>query len=113
MEHEVLLLLAFVALEPLPVIGCPQRRRNKSLRLSTREQRRAMSAWQHASLDADGTNLIEGTTIGTDAILGDLLAERTLDQVLVIRCQLLLGVGLVGGKFGSELVLDLLDQRIA
>ena len=38
MEHEVLLLLTLVALEPLPVIGRSQCCRNQRLGLATREQ---------------------------------------------------------------------------
>ena len=38
MQHEVLLLLAFIGLEPLPIVGCAQSSRNQSLRLAACKQ---------------------------------------------------------------------------
>jgi hypothetical protein len=71
-------------------------------------------AGQNAGLDGDFANLVEGAAIGTDALLGHLLAEGALAQMLVVVRQLLLGGGfVVGGQLGSQLVLDLLDERIA
>ena len=113
MQHEVLPLLAFVALQPLPVVGCAQRRRNQRLRLAARKQRRTVRPRQHAGLNRDGPNLVERAAIGPDALLGHLLAEDALAQVLVIVRQLLLGCRIVGRQFGGQLVLDLLDQRVA
>ena len=112
-EHEVLPLLAFVAFQPLAVVGGAQRCGNQCLGFAAGEQRRAVRAGQNAGLDGDGANLVEGAAVGTDAVLGHLLAEDPLAQMLVIGGQLLLGCGIVGGKPGGQLVLDLLDQRVA
>ena len=61
----------------------------------------------------DGANLVEGAAVGTNAVLGHLLAEGPLAQMLVVGGQLLLGGRIVCRKLGSQLVLDLLDQRVA
>ena len=51
-EHEVLFLLAFVALQALAVVGRAQRCRNQGLRFAARKQRRTMRARQNAGLNA-------------------------------------------------------------
>ena len=61
----------------------------------------------------DGANLVEGAPVGPDALLRHLLAEDPLAQMLVIMRQLLLRVGIVGRQSGGQLILDLLDQRVA
>ena len=97
-EHEVLFLLALIALQALAVVGGAQRGGNQGLRLAAGKERRAVRAGQNAGLDGDLANLVEGAAIGTDAILGHLLAEDPLAQMLVIVRQLLLGRGIVGGQ---------------
>ena len=72
-----------------------------------------MRTGQDSGLDADGSNLVEGATIGTDAVFRHLLAEEPFNQMLVIGRKLLLRTGIIGGKRSRELILDLLDQRIA
>ncbi len=113
MKHEVLLLLAFIALQPLPIIRGAQRRRHQRLRLAAREERRTVSTRQHAGLDRDCANLVECATIGTNPILRHLLAESPLAQKFVVGRQLLLRVGIVGRQLRGQFILDLLDQRIA
>ena len=84
-QHEVFLLLAFIALQPLRVVHGAQRRRHQRLRFAARKQRRSVRPGQHAGLDRDGTNLVERAAIGPDALLRHLLAEHPLAQMLVIR----------------------------
>ena len=116
-QHEALLLLAFEGFEALRVVVGAECCGDQGLRLAAGEERRAVGAGQHASLNGDGANLVEGAAVGTDAVLGDLLAEDALAQRLVVVGHLLLGGGLFGfGQFlqlGGQLVLDLLDERVA
>ena len=68
-EHEVFLLLPFIALQALSVIGGAQCCRHQGLRFTTREQCRTMSAGKNAGLDRDLANLIERATVGTNPSL--------------------------------------------
>ncbi len=72
-----------------------------------------MNARQHADFNRDLADLVEAAPIGTNAILGHLLAEDSLAHRFVILRQLLLGVRIPFGKLLGQLVLDLLDQRVA
>ncbi len=90
-EHEVFLLLAFVGLQALAVVGGAQRGRDQCLRLAACKERRTVSARQHARFNGDRANLIECTAIWPNAILGDLLTEDPLAQMLVVGSQLLFG----------------------
>ena len=112
-QHEGLLLLAFIAFQPLAFVGGAQRGRHQGLRLAAGKQRRAVRAGQNAGLDGDLANLVEGAAVGPDALLGHLLAEDPLAQLLIVVGQLLLGARIVGGQLGGQLVLDRLDQRLA
>ena len=114
-QHEALLLLALEGLQALRVVACAQGRRYQRLRFAAGEERRAVRAGQNADFDGDGTNFVECTAVGTDALLGDLLAEDVLAQSLVVFRELLLRVRnfLTVGHPGCQLVLDLLDQRVA
>jgi hypothetical protein len=77
-QHERLLLLAFVAFKTLPIIGGAEGGSDQSLGFAAGEESGAVGAGQNAGFDADLANLIEGATVGTDAIDGDLLAEDAL-----------------------------------
>ncbi len=112
-QHEGVLLFALVRLQPLAFVGGAQGGRNQGLGLAAGEQRRAVRARQNAVFNGDGANLVEGAAIGPDALLGDLLAEDALAQMLVVVSQLLLGIRIVGGQSRGQLVLDRLDQRLA
>ena len=116
-KHEGLLLLAFIALQPLSIVLGAECGRNQGLGFTACKQRRAVHAGQNFGLDGDFTNLVEGAAIGTDPLLGHLLAEGALAEQFIIVRQLLLGgwirALLVGGQFGHEFVLDLLHERIA
>ena len=61
----------------------------------------------------DCADLVEGAVIGADAVVEDLLAEDGFAQAFEVLGELLGGVGIVGGKFLLELVLDLLDLGVA
>ncbi len=113
MQHEVLALLAFIAFQALTVVSRAQGSGDQSLRFAARKQCRTVRAGQNARLDADGANLVEGAAVRADAVFGDLLAEDALTEVLVVGSELLLGRRIISGQFGRELVLDLLDQRVA
>ena len=113
MEHERLLLLALVALQPLSLVGGAQCGCHQRLRFATSKQRRSVCARQHAGFDGNLTNLVEGAAIRSDPILCHLLAEDPLAQFLIIVSQLLFGRWIISGKRGCQLVLDLLDQRLA
>ncbi len=89
-EHEVFLLLAFVALEALPVVGGAEGGGDQGLGFAAGEERGTVGAGQNAGLDADGADLVEGAAIGTDAFLRDLLAEGALAEKLVVGGELLL-----------------------
>ena len=113
MEHEVLFLLAFIALKTLSIVCCSQGGRYQGLRLSAGEECRAMRAWQNACLDRDLANLVESAAIGTNPVLGHLLAESPFAKQLVIGSQLLLGIRIVGRQLSCQFVLDLLHQCVA
>src|SRR5262249_43995545 len=107
-EHEVLLLLALKRLQPLALIRRSQRRRDQSLRLATRKQRRPVRARQDPRLDRDRSNFVKRPSIGTDSILRYLLPEEPLAQNLVVVPQLLLAVSFLCRNLGGYFVLDLL-----
>ena len=75
MKHEGLLLLAFVALQPLPVIRGAQSGCNQRLCFTARKECRAVNTRQNAGLNRDFANLVECAAIGTNTILRHLLAE--------------------------------------
>ncbi len=112
-QHEVLPLLAFVALEPLAVVRGAERCRHQGLRFTTRKQRRTVGARQHASLNCDRANFVKGAAIGANAILGHLLAEGPFAKQLIVMSKLLLRRRVVGWQRSRQFVLDLLDQPIA
>ena len=80
MQHEALLGFAFEAFEPLHVFAGAEGRRHQGLRLATRKDRRSVSARQHAGLNPDIANLVEGAPIGTTLLMRNLLAEDALAQ---------------------------------
>ena len=57
---------------------------------------------KHAGLDRDGSDLVEGAAIGTNPILGHLLAEDPFAQQFVVVRQLLLRRGIVGRKLAAS-----------
>jgi hypothetical protein len=70
-------------------------------------------AGQNLGLDGDFANLVEGAAVGTNALLGDLLAEGALAQKLVVvEPASSWRLDRRREAFG-QLVLDLLDQRVA
>ena len=112
-QHEVTLLLAFVALHALRVVGGAERRGDQRLGFAAGEERRTVHAGQHAGLDRDLANLVEGAVVGTDAVVEYLLAEDLLAEELVVLAELLRGIGVIGGELLLQLVLDLLDHGVA
>jgi hypothetical protein len=109
-QHEGLLLLAFKALQALPVVRGAERSGHQGLRLAAGKQRRPVRARQNAGFDADLTNFVKRAAIRTNAILGNLLAEDPLAHQLVIGAQLLLGIRIVGWEILHQLRLDVLDE---
>src|SRR5437870_3355863 len=87
-QHKILLVLALITLNPLHVIGSAEGGGDKRLGLSAGEESGAVSPWQHAGFNADGTDLIKGAGVGTLAILGDLLAEDALAHLVKVLARL-------------------------
>src|ERR1019366_4857585 len=85
-KHEVLALLALVAFEALAVVRGSQCGGNQRLGLAAGKQCRSMRARKDTCLNSDGTNFVECASIGADAVLGHLFAERTPAQMLVVGC---------------------------
>ena len=86
MQHEAALLLALVALHPLRVVGGAERGGDERLGFAAGEQRRAVHAREHAGLDRDWADLVEGAVVGADAVVEHLVAEDLLAQELVSTC---------------------------
>jgi hypothetical protein len=111
-QHEGLLLLAFIALQPLSVVCGAQRGRNQAC-VSPRVN--SAEPW------------VRGRTLVSMVISRiSSKARRSGRMRSLVTCsrkvrsrnarssrQLLLGRRIVGGQLGSQLVLDLLDQRVA
>ena len=96
----------------LRIVGRSQRCGDKRLRLATREQSRAMHAWKNANLDGYSANLIEGTVVGADALVEDLLTEDVFAEKFVVLAELLRSGGILGRQLFLQLILDLLDESV-
>src|SRR6476619_2159787 len=110
MKHEALLLLTFERLKPLRIVCCAQGCGYKCLSFTTSKECRTVCTRQHSNFDRNCPNLVKRATVGTNAILRDLLAEDCLAKMLVILRKLLLRVGVAFGKFLRQLVLNVLDE---
>ena len=88
-QHEAALLLAFVALHALRVVGGAERGGDERLGFAAGEERRAVHAGEHAGLDGDLADLVEGAVVGADAVVEYLLAEDLLAEELVVLAELL------------------------
>src|SRR5579871_743963 len=112
-QHEATLLLTLIALQPLSIVSRTQSRTHQRLRLSASEQRRTVNARQNSNLNRDLTNLVKSPVVGTNALVQNLIAEDLLAQHFVILAELLRRRGISLGQILLQLILNVLDQRIA
>jgi hypothetical protein len=79
-EEERPLALALEVLDELRVVGSAERDRDEGLGLAPRKEGRAVGPRQHADLDRDRPDLVEGAAVEPLALLEDRLPRQRLDQ---------------------------------
>ncbi len=94
------LLLAGEVVDLLPLLHRAERQQRQDLRLSAREEGRAVRPWRHGDIALDVPDLLLGATVGAALLDRDLLA----DEVLVHR---------LGGPLHELLRHGVLDLRLA
>ena len=94
------LLLAGEVVDLLPLLHRAERQQREDLRLSAREEGRAVRPWRHGDIALDVPDLLLGATVGAALLDRDLLA----DEVLVHR---------LGGPLHELLRHGVLDLRLA
>ena len=112
-QHELPLLLAFVAFHALRIVGGAERCADEGLGFAASEESRTVHAGEDTGLDGDLANLVEGAVIGANALVEHLLAEDALAEALEVLGELLGSRWIVGGERFLELVLNLLDLSVA
>ena len=72
-----------------------------------------MGAWQNSNLSPDVADFIERASIRTAFIRGDLLAENTFAQMLVVGLQFRLSRFVVFRNRGLQPLLEFFNQIVA
>ena len=111
-EHEALPRLAIDHFDLLLIVGGAERDGDERLRLTAREERRAVDARQHGVLDRDLADLVELAAVLADALAEHFLAQRAFLHVVE---EALGGALLIGERFGQardHVLLDLRDRRV-
>ena len=98
MKHETLFGFAFEDFEALHVVAGAESCSYQGLGFAAGEDSGAVGARQHPDFDPDGTNFVEGATIGAALIVDNLITEDALAQDFVLVRELALTVLIFFGK---------------
>src|SRR5947209_19614722 len=89
MMHKAFALLHPKTIEHLLLTGGTERDDTQHLRLPTREDGRAMSAWKQPNLTRDGANRPEVASIGTCTMIQNVVAHIGFEFFFVERDDIL------------------------
>ncbi len=113
MQHEALLGFAFEGFQALHVFASAQRRGHQCLCLTTGKDGRPVRAWQHSDFNPDVADLVELAPVRTPVLLDHLFAEHFLAQQVKVLTRFLPSLFVLFRDRRFELVLELLDERVA
>ena len=112
-QHEALLGFAFEGFQPLHVFAGTECRRHQRLRFTAGEDRRPVGARQNSDFNPDIADLVELAPVRTPVLLDHLFAEHLLAQQVKVLAGLLASFFVFFRNRCFELVLELLDERVA
>src|SRR6266542_2441715 len=81
-QEKRVLALPLVLFDDLCVVGGAERRGDQGLSLASREERRAVRAWEETHLGRDRADLVEAAAVQPLVLVQDRLPRQHLDEVV-------------------------------